>query len=118
MNPENGVETKVINEETKQGVMDSLRTEHNGIKRTYKKNWLSIRLSLQINLMVWELIPFNDYQIMTSRQAFALRWLCFTLIGKKPMEVARFDHEKNLLIEKALDKAFPLGKIYSVPSQK
>jgi hypothetical protein len=127
MNGENKkVESTFINKETKQGVMDSLRQEHNvfingklkSVKKSYKKDWSSIRLSIQINLMVWELIPFNDHSIMTSRQAFVLRWLCFTLIGKKPVIISVFKKIKEEKLPKTEPSSILNDSIYKSESDE
>lgn len=89
------VESKVVLESTRNGVMSSLaenskntviHTKEGIQTKQFKKDYLSIRATIKINLLTWEFIPFREHRIVTARQGFVYIWLCFELRFTKPQE--------------------------------
>lgn len=99
---------------TKEAVMDcltekdnqqerSIHTPNGVFKNVRKKDWLSLRLTLSINLLVWEFIPCRDYTSFITKGT-AFHWLCFTVLFKGPSigyayTLVKSNNKSNELLE-------------------
>lgn len=68
------------------GMNKSVHTKQGLFKSTTKKDYSTSRLTVKINLLTWEFIPFIEHRIVTARQGFVYIWLCFELRFTKPQE--------------------------------